>query len=88
MDIINLTNNQKPKIQLPYWYEKIFNRKRINLYSKTGNLIIFLKDVFENIINRIKNISVINILLIVETFILTILLSPRVIFKNKTKYNN
>lgn len=88
LDIINLTNNQKPKIQLPYWYEKIFNRKRINLYSKTGNLIIFLKDVFENIINRIKNISVINILLIVETFILTILLSPRVIFKNKTKYNN
>jgi len=86
-DIISLTNNQRPKIQLPFWYEKIFNRKRINLYSRGGNLRIFLKDFLENIINKIKNISVINFLLIIETFILTILLTPRVILKNETKYN-
>ena len=86
-DIISLTNNQKLKIHLPFWYEKIFNRKRINLYSREGNLRIFLKDFLENIINKIKNISVINFLLIIETFIFTILLTPRVILKNGTKYN-
>lgn len=85
LDIINLTNNQKPKIQLPFWYKKIFNRKRVNLYSKEGNLQIFLTDFFENIFDKIKNISLINVLLIIETLILTILLTPRVVLKKWIK---
>jgi hypothetical protein len=85
LEIINLTANRKPKYQLPFWYKKIFNRKRISLYSKEKNLLIFLCDIFENIINRIKNLSPTNILLIVETLILTLLLIPRIIIKKLHK---
>ena len=81
LKIIGLTTNHKPKVQLPLWYKKIFNRKRISLYSKEKNLFIFLTDVFENIVNKIKNLSLINILLIAETSILTLLLIPRIIIK-------
>ena len=81
LEIIGLTTNQKPKVQLPFWYKKIFNRKRISLYSKEKNLFIFLSDVFENIVNKIKNLSLTNILLIAETSILTLLLIPRIIIK-------
>jgi hypothetical protein len=85
LEIINLTANQNTKIQLPFWYKKIFNRKRINLYFKEKNLYVFLTDIFENIINKIKNISIANFLLIMETFILTLLLIPRIIIKNLLK---
>ena len=81
LKIIGLTTNHKPKVQLPLWYKKNFNRKRISLYSKEKNLFIFLTDVFENIVNKIKNLSLINILLIAETSILTLLLIPRIIIK-------
>jgi hypothetical protein len=85
LKIIGLTTNQKLKVQLPFWYKKIYNRKRISLYSKEKNLLIFLTDVFENIINKIKNLSPTNILLIVESLILTILLIPRIIIKKLSK---
>jgi hypothetical protein len=81
LEIIGLTTNQKLKVQLPFWYKKIYNRKRISLYSKEKNLLIFLTDVFENIINKIKNLSPTNILLIVESLILTLLLIPKIIIK-------
>jgi hypothetical protein len=88
LEIINIKTYQNPKIQLPFWYKRIFNRKRINLYSKEKNLLIFLTDVYENIINKIKNLSSTNILLIIETFILTLLLIPKIIIKKLYKHND
>jgi hypothetical protein len=85
LKIINLTTNQNTDVQLPFWYKKIFNRKRINLYSKEKHLYVFLTDIFENIINKIKNISIANFALIMETFVITLLLIPRIIIKKLLK---
>jgi hypothetical protein len=84
-EIIKLSTSQNHNLELPFWYKTIFNKKRINLYSKEKNLYIFLTDIFENIIYKIKNISPANIVLIIETFVLALLLIPRIILKKLHK---